>query len=136
MTTKILIIDDDSVVVYMLKLLVKETEINKEVYTFENGLLAIQFLKENYNKEDFFTIFLDIYMPVMNGWEFLMELSHFADPKNTSVCVVTSSTDKSEGLKALQNPLVSKFMVKPVYKENLLDFELLGERKSQKLGGS
>jgi CheY-like chemotaxis protein len=129
MTSKTLIIDDDPVVVYMLKILIQQTELDNNPLTFENGLLAMRYLKEHYNKEELFYIFLDIHMPVMNGWEFLLELSHFADTQNTSVCIVTSSTDQSEEWKATQNPLVAKFLVKPIYKDTLSGFKELTEKK-------
>jgi response regulator RpfG family c-di-GMP phosphodiesterase len=129
MALKTLIIDDDPVVVLMLQILTQQIKLDSESQSFENGLLALQYLNTQYNKEDVYFIFLDIHMPVMNAWEFLLELTHFADPKNTFVCIVTSSTDMSDELKATQNPLVSEYLIKPIYKENLLEFIKLSSKK-------
>jgi len=129
MALKTLIIDDDPVVVLMLQILTQQIKLDSESQSFENGLLALQYLNTQYNKEDVYFIFLDIHMPVMNGWEFLLELTHFADPKNTFVCIVTSSTDMSDELKATQNPLVAEYLIKPIYKENLLEFIKLSSKK-------
>ncbi len=129
MTNRTLIIDDDPVVIIMLKKLIQLTDFDENPLTFDSGLTAIKYLKENYNQKDVFSIFLDINMPVMNGWDFLMELTNLANPANTFVCIVTSSTDRFDELKASQHPLVSKFLIKPIYKDTLIGLKELAYSK-------
>lgn len=129
MTNRTLIIDDDPIVIIMLKKLIQLTDFDEEPLTFSNGAEAITYLRENYNQKNVFSIFLDINMPVMNGWEFLIELTNLANPANTFVCIVTSSTDRYDELKASQHPLVSKFLIKPIYKDTLLGFKELTLQK-------
>lgn len=80
MTNKIdtvYIVDDDPIIVYSMKRLMKETDFYNNLLTFENGKTALDALREaNEMGENLPSVlFLDLTMPIMNGWEFLNEFS-------------------------------------------------------------
>ena len=94
-----IIVDDDSVLIILMKKIIERLNFPSPPSTFESGDIALDFLRDNYNTKEVFCILLDINMPFMNGWEFLDELKKFALPQNTfvfaiRVCKMTSRTSK------------------------------------------
>lgn len=81
-------------------------------------------MQDHYRPQDLFLVFLDINMPVMNGWGFLDELQTFAREDNTQVFVVTSSIDRADVEHAKQYALVKRFLSKPVDAEVLEELRL------------
>ena len=81
---------------------------------FSQAELAIKAISENANLPDY--IFLDINMPVMDGWEFMDELSKMATAKlnNLHIYILTSSLDPSDYSKAELSPLIQGFISKPL----------------------
>ncbi len=67
---KFLLIDDNKATNFINKTIIKKTLFVDEVLIAENGEEALTILRTGYNPE---IIFLDINMPIMNGWEFLSE---------------------------------------------------------------
>lgn len=61
-------------------------------------------------------IFLDLRMPLMNGFEFLKALMELPDlkPDLIKIFVLTSSLDPNDIKKIKENKLVSKFIGKPL----------------------
>jgi CheY-like chemotaxis protein len=67
---KFLLIDDNKATNFINKTIIKKTLFVDDVLVAENGEEALTILRTGYIPE---IIFLDINMPIMNGWEFLME---------------------------------------------------------------
>ncbi|MEX2566293.1 MAG: response regulator [Cyclobacteriaceae bacterium] len=117
MQTYIFIIDDDPIfrriTVKMISKLDKEFFIIKEC---EDGEIGIKELERLSNSEERIIIFLDINMPVLNGWEFLDKLiqNENYNIKDVRVFIVSSSTDKIDIIKAQNYPLVKQFIHKPM----------------------
>ena len=63
-------------------------------------------------------IFLDLNMPIMDGWQFLEE---FMTPNTQQIIIyiVTSSIDPVDEDKAKQYFLISNYVVKPITPESL-----------------
>ncbi len=89
---KILIADDEEVNQFFLRKLVSESHI--EVHTAPNGEVAVEMAKEN----NFDLIFMDIYMPQMNGIAALGQIrAHEKETAHQAVVVaVTSNSAKEE----------------------------------------
>jgi CheY-like chemotaxis protein len=66
-------------------------------------------------------IFLDIKMPIMDGFGFLEEFSKLPEIKNNkcSIIMLTSSSDQDDVDRALQHQVVKKFLTKPLKIEML-----------------
>ena len=129
MLDKILCIDDDPITLMLCKKVISKAEFSKEIDFFKNGEEAIQYfdeLKYEKNKENKITppnlIFLDLNMPIMNGWEFLDVFSdkdYYLDFPNTKVIVLSSTIDPKDLNKSKSYPMVIEFLSKPITKEML-----------------
>ena len=72
----VMLVDDDAITRMVCERIIKMTEFSEKAITSENGKTAIDYFKQKVEKNednDVEIIFLDINMPVMNGWDFLDE---------------------------------------------------------------
>lgn len=106
---KILLVDDDPIFLTLAELAIKKERSTVSIFKASNGEEALEFL----GKEQVDTIFLDLNMPVMNGWEFL-EAIKGNDSISGKIYVLTSSIDPNDKRKAEENPLVVSMMEKPL----------------------
>lgn len=114
-----LVVDDDPIVLFLLKKLMQRTKFSEDVEYYEHSLSAIEALRQTYHKGGQYIILLDINMPEMNGWEFLEELSSFASVDNTYVFIITSSTNEDDAEKAAKDPFVRELIHKPILVSHL-----------------
>lgn len=120
----ILLIEDDYLSFFICEKLIKKVMKDTEVIGCSNGQGAIDKLMEIKNKNinllpDY--IFLDIVMPVMNGWEFLEQYRKLnIDPfGKCKIYILTSSLFPSDVRKSASYNIIQDYIVKP------LDFEKL-----------
>lgn len=94
----ICIIDDDPITIFgickMLESMIHCTNID----TFRNGKLAIEEIKDRIAaaKPVPKIIFLDINMPIMDGWQFLSEFNALPITESIKINIVTSSIDTAD----------------------------------------
>lgn len=121
---KLFLVDDDEIIVYLTKRLVKETHLLELTNVFSNGQDAINYLKENYNNRSLLPeiIFLDLFMPVMDGWEFLEEYALLKPKidKQITIYIITSSVSPEDILRAKNNIEVTDYLIKPITKDNFI----------------
>jgi CheY-like chemotaxis protein len=113
------LIDDDKIYQFTAKKMLEATGMAKSIQSFYDGSEALAFFsgensKDVSNLPD--VIFLDINMPVMNGWEFLDEYEKLCNsfPKNMSLYVVSSSVDDADIRRSRQYGSVTDYIVKPI----------------------
>lgn len=112
----ILLIDDREDCNYMHKLILESMDCVEKVETAMDGMQALDFLGRTQDgihlKPEI--IFLDINMPVMDGWEFLEEFENLnADQKDGTVLIMlSSSVNPKDKERALANKNVKEFMTK------------------------
>jgi CheY-like chemotaxis protein len=100
----VLVIDDDDNWCFISQRVLKKAGVGKQILTASNGLEGIQKLMginaEGEKLPDL--IFLDIKMPVMDGFEFLDELSKSTelDLRHTRIYICTSSFHHQDREKA------------------------------------
>jgi len=119
MKLQAVIVDDDDIFNMLSRKMIQKCGFDPEPKTFLNGRLASEFLKQDYNKDQTYVVFLDINMPVMDGWEFLESIEAFANPENMLIFMVTSSTDEEDINKANSNKYILKYLSKPVLSDDL-----------------
>ncbi len=120
----VMVVDDDKIYHFILKKLLKKTNIAVTPHFFENGLEAIEGLKtKEKSVEDLpDLILLDINMPVMDGWQFLEEYKKIKDTlaRETVIYLVSSSNSPIDLDKAKMFPdEVKDYFMKPVCLEDL-----------------
>ncbi len=120
--TDVLLVEDDPITIMVCERIIKMTSFAEKVTSCENGKIAFDFLfsvkdKENMPK----IIFLDINMPVMNGWDFLEELNKVkhAFKELPGIYLLSSTVDPEDYTKAKKILLVKDFISKPLSKEAL-----------------
>jgi len=120
--TEVLLVEDDPITIMVCDRIIKMLSFAEKVTSCENGKIAIDFLNALEEKEKMPPIiFLDINMPVMNGWDFLEEFekvrSNFENlPK---IYLLSSTVDPEDYKKAKKFSLVQDFISKPLSKEAL-----------------
>ncbi|WP_419699423.1 response regulator [Mucilaginibacter sp. NFX135] len=111
------IIDNNQIYAYGLKKLLSIKDLCKQVTHFNNGSEAIAHLKDPGNTQNLpDIIFLDIIMPIMDGWEFMKEFEEIKSQlgKKISVYILSSSIDLHDIDRAKNIPSISDYIFKPV----------------------
>jgi PleD family two-component response regulator len=111
----ILVIDDDEIQRLKFKRVCKETNLDSIIFEAENGQDALTILVNE--KTPFDLIISDLNMPVMNGFDFLIQLKRNIKLKHIPV-VIMSTSKNSEDLKRSYKLGVCGYFTKPFeYKE-------------------
>lgn len=122
---KVCVIDDDDIYQFLLKKELKSTQIVDKIVVFSDGAKALEFMTSVKDTPDQLPdiIFLDVNMPVMNGWEFLDEFILLRPrlSKEIVILIVSSSFDKRDIERAKEYAEVSDYIIKPVTRSNLVN---------------
>jgi PAS domain S-box-containing protein len=114
---KVLIVDDNKINMLLTKTLVRNKIPNCTIYEAKNGLEAVEITQAN-NPD---IIFMDIQMPIMNGYEATTEIRK-TNP-NTIIIAITAGIITGEKEKCLESGM-NDFIIKPVDK-NLFESTLI-----------
>lgn len=119
---RVLLVDDDQVYLFAATKTIEATGIAGTVEVCTNGLDAIDYLTRIIDSGSVLpdVIFIDINMPIMDGWEFLEEYKALSGRVNTStikIYILSSSVDKNDIMRSKEYEYVVDYVVKPVYKE-------------------
>lgn len=115
---KFTIIDDDAINIYLVKEIIKSFSSDYKVNSYTDPGIALTYILD-LKTEDFenLIIFLDLNMPVLDGWDVLNKLTeHFGNklPSN-AVVYILSSSDISEDIEKSKNyKIVNGFLTKPL----------------------
>ncbi|WP_162343314.1 response regulator [Cyclobacterium salsum] len=119
------LIDDDEVFVYLTRKTLNKTNLVDHIRVFENGLDALNFIKNNLGNQDNLpeVIFLDLSMPIMDGWQFLDEFSRLKLDlsKKITIYICSSSISPDDVARAKSISEVSDFIFKPITSQKLYD---------------
>jgi CheY-like chemotaxis protein len=126
---KILLVDDDKICSFLHTELLQEMGLARQVISLPNGQLGLQFVQQHClagprepgTCPDL--ILLDLHMPVMDGFEFLHELTRLGLSAliRDAVVVLTTSDNTSDQWEADQLR-VKDYLVKPLTAETMADF--------------
>jgi len=129
MVDRVFLIDDDQITLTLCELVIMKAKFAGDVVTAKNGKEGLAFysdyfarLKKNEAPEPMpGIIFLDLNMPIMNGWDFLEDyLMKYADRMpETKVVILSSTVNPEDFSRANQYNIVIDFINKPLTIEGL-----------------
>lgn len=124
---RFIVIDDDPLNNTICRLTIKKVLGEVEVLTFTDPSLGFEHIGSEYAAQNGNSVpailFLDINMPVMNGWEFMEryeELDNAVKDK-IKVYILSSSVDERDIEKANANQNIVNYLAKPITKETLAE---------------
>jgi CheY-like chemotaxis protein len=121
----VLLVDDNDTDNFIHKRIIELDGFSKNVIVKNSGKSALEFLDEVKNSPESLPnlVFLDINMPVVDGFVFLFEFDSFPDElKNKCKIVILSSSDNKKDIdRIVDNESVIHFITKPLSKEALAE---------------
>ncbi len=114
----IILVDDDPINNLINKRLISKLKLAPHIEEFLEGEQAIERIREMDVAENIL-IFLDINMPVMNGWDFLNQYMKEFKFRKDRIIVLSSSIDFQDRQKANEYACVEGFIEKPLSPEKI-----------------
>ncbi|MEO5775257.1 MAG: response regulator [Flavobacterium sp.] len=113
MSKLICIIDDDLIYQFLINKIIGNSKAGHDVMFFKNGKEALDYFALDLDKNLPEIILLDLEMPVMDGWDFLKEMSKLHIDK-TDIYIVSSSISHEDKEKAKAFPKIKGHFSKPI----------------------
>jgi len=114
----VMLVDDNDTDNFISRRIIELTRFAKRVEIKNSGKSALTYLKDNKDEDDLLPdlIFLDINMPIVDGFVFLYEFEQFPEniKKKCKVIILSSSDNKRDIEKIVNNNYVIKFITKPL----------------------
>lgn len=121
----VLLVDDNDTDNFISKRIIEITDFAKRVEVKNSGKSALDYIAQNENNPEDLPgiIFLDINMPVVDGFVFLYEFEKFSELVRTKckVIILSSSDNKRDIDKIVNNNYVIKFITKPLTENALAE---------------
>lgn len=121
--TDILLIEDNEIDAWLLEATLAESSLKAHIHSVDEGQEALNFLLKLGIHKDAPTpdiIFLDLHMPIMDGWEFLNTIRGQEAFKNIPVVILTTSTRERDIEKSEQYNILA-YLDKPVLAEQVIE---------------
>ena len=121
----VMLIDDNETDNFISKRIIEITEFAEEVVVKNSGQSALNYIEQHKNSPERLPnlIFLDINMPIVDGFVFLYEFENFShEVKDKCKIVILSSSDNKRDIdKIVNNNHVIKFITKPLTEATLAE---------------
>ena len=118
------IIDDDEIFQMLIRKVLEKKLPSGSILQFSNGHEAFLYFKNNLLSVHQLPqiIFLDVNMPVMNGWEFLKQLDklQFNEPYEPSIFIISAIETINSG-ELTAYPCVKGYLTKPIVPADVIN---------------
>lgn len=117
------IVDDDPTHVFITKKYIELSGHVEKILVCNNGKDAFDTLQKLVTDKEKLPkiIFLDLNMPVWDGWQFLDEFAKIPIEKPITIYILTSSNSEVDAEKAKKYSLTSNYLIKPISQSQLKD---------------
>ncbi len=123
----VLLVDDNDTDNFISKRIIEITKFAKKVEVRNSGKSALEYLEQVQNTPENLpeVIFLDINMPIVDGFVFLFEFEMFPEAirQKCKVVILSSSNNKRDIAKIVDNEYVIKFITKPLTEKALKEIQ-------------
>ena len=117
----IAIIDDDDIYQFAATKSINATNLAKRVNLFSDGQEALDYFKEHRDDPEKLPdlIFLDLNMPITDGWQFLEQYALLKPTfnKEIKIYMMSSSLNPDDLIQARNSTEVSDYIVKPIFSD-------------------
>ena len=126
----VMLVDDNDTDNFISRRIIEITKFANNVEIKNSGKSALEYLEENKNDPNSLPeyIFLDINMPIVDGFVFLYEFEKFDSflRNKCKVIILSSSDNKRDIDKIVNNDNVIKFITKPLTENALEEIKTSG----------
>ncbi|MFT5618505.1 MAG: CheY-like chemotaxis protein [Arenicella sp.] len=123
----VLLVDDNDTDNFINNRIIELTNFAKRVVVKSSGKSALEYLSDNKDNASELPdiIFLDINMPIVDGFVFLHEFESYPESVKgkCKVAILSSSDNKRDINKIINNDYVVKFITKPLTEDALVEIE-------------
>lgn len=115
------IVDDDPIHLFLTKKYVELTDLVERILICRNGKEAYDMLKTLITNSEKLPeiIFLDLNMPIWDGWQFLDEFTKIPIEQKITVYILTSSDNSEDIKRAERYNLKGNYLIKPISQQQL-----------------
>lgn len=110
------LIDDDPITIFCTKRIIELANFCERLLVYTNGREALDSLKVILTTGESLpdVILLDIAMPIMDGWQFLDEVTVIPIMKSITIYIITSSIDPADTERVRKYESVNNYIIKPI----------------------
>lgn len=123
----VMLVDDNETDNFIHRRVLEMGNFSKNIIVKNSGKSALEYLEANQSNPELIpeVIFLDINMPIVDGFVFLFEFESFPDSiKNNSKIIVLSSSDNKKDIdRIVDNDYVIHFITKPLSEDSIAELK-------------
>jgi CheY-like chemotaxis protein len=119
--SKLILIDDEAIFHKIVQMTLKYSDLSNQATYCYDGEVVLDYLEEKKSETTSLPdyIFIDLYMPRFDGWDFLNRFQkiYHSLKKKINIYIVSSSVDPRDIDRSKSYPFETTFISKPVMKE-------------------
>jgi len=123
----VMLVDDNETDNFISKRIIELANYADKIIIKNSGKLALEYLEQEKNNPENLPdlIFLDINMPVVDGFVFLYEFEQLSETvkQKCKIAILSSSDSKNDIERVINNEFVVRFVTKPLTVEVLEDLK-------------